>query len=392
VQPAPKVECPGELRLLALVIPYLHTLKGIFCLVISKFTVQYQLFRTRRPLYLILHTNYHMRAPHAILIPPSSLSPSPTYPTPSSSTASSSLLYSFQWRPAPLPSIAGAPAPPSGGPTARARGSGVGARGGRRRTRRGGRRWCGGRIRHDGKPPLLCLSALQRGRAPPPATPVEATTSSPAPLRSRIRSWRQCGDLVRAQGRLGVGGAGGGGAPARAAYGGSSSSAQHSLPQRIPRDAWRWALRWSWAARYGGAGAATEAGTEVEVEQGCRASEELGGGGQCWCIPYSWLSSAPRFPGGGNGGGHRGGARRRRTPPRLKLLFRRQDLFFRRAPSLPCFRLRACIDCPGRQVGSARGVAHAAYSGDPGAARDTQYVILPPDAGGKTVNVYWSAP
>jgi hypothetical protein len=62
---------------------------------------------------------------HSPLLPPSPHLPDAR--TPSSSTASSSLLCSLQWRPAPLPSIAGAPAPPSGGPRARARGSGFGA-------------------------------------------------------------------------------------------------------------------------------------------------------------------------------------------------------------------------------------------------------------------------
>jgi hypothetical protein len=48
---------------------------------------------------------------------------------------------------------------------------------------------------------------------------------------------------------------------------------------------------------------------------------------------------------------------------------------------LPCFRLRARIACPGRQVGSARRLAHAGtalYLGYPGAARDAQYALPSP--------------
>jgi hypothetical protein len=105
-------------------------------------------------------------------------------------------------------------------------------------------------------------------------------------------------------------------------------------------------------------------------------------------LPHARLAAAPPPPPNTpsptgsratRGGGHRGGAQQRR------------DLFFRRSPSLPislpCFRLRARIACPGRQVGSARGVAHAEttlYWGYPGAARNAQYALPSPGAGGKT--------
>jgi hypothetical protein len=74
----------------------LHTLKGNILPGHQNFAVQHEFSRTRGPLYLILQSNYHPRAPHVILI----FSPSfPPTPAPSSST-SSSLLYA-----PPLPSL-----------------------------------------------------------------------------------------------------------------------------------------------------------------------------------------------------------------------------------------------------------------------------------------------
>jgi hypothetical protein len=77
------------------------------------FTVQYQFSCTHHPLYLILHTNYHPRAPHVILLPPP-LS-SPHLPGAILHSTASSLLCSLRWRPTPPPSFAVAPAPPSDG-------------------------------------------------------------------------------------------------------------------------------------------------------------------------------------------------------------------------------------------------------------------------------------
>jgi hypothetical protein len=66
------------LRLSALVILQIHPLNRIFLLHHSDFTIPYQIFRTRHPLNLVLHTNYPMRGPLVILF----LSPSlPTPPT-----------------------------------------------------------------------------------------------------------------------------------------------------------------------------------------------------------------------------------------------------------------------------------------------------------------------
>jgi hypothetical protein len=71
------------LRLVALVILHLRYSKGNILPSHPKFAVQHQFFRTRHPLYLILHTNNHVWDPHVIhchLFTPSIsiLSPPPT--------------------------------------------------------------------------------------------------------------------------------------------------------------------------------------------------------------------------------------------------------------------------------------------------------------------------
>jgi hypothetical protein len=88
----------------------LHTLKGNILPGHQDFAVQHEFSRTRRPLYLILQSNYQSRPPHVILLfspPPSHLPrhhPPPHLP-PSSAT--------FQLRPTPsIPSLVRRPLRP----------------------------------------------------------------------------------------------------------------------------------------------------------------------------------------------------------------------------------------------------------------------------------------
>jgi hypothetical protein len=64
---------PLSLRLSALVILQIHTLKGIFLPHHPEFAVQYQFSRTRHPLYFIPYTNQLLRVPLIFFItqPPS---------------------------------------------------------------------------------------------------------------------------------------------------------------------------------------------------------------------------------------------------------------------------------------------------------------------------------
>jgi hypothetical protein len=68
------------------------SLRGIFLPHHPNFTVHYLFSRTHHPLYLILHTNYHPRAPRVILLPP-------PLSFPHLLDATSSLLCSLRWRP-----------------------------------------------------------------------------------------------------------------------------------------------------------------------------------------------------------------------------------------------------------------------------------------------------
>jgi hypothetical protein len=101
-------------RLSALVNLYIQPLKGVFLPRHQTFTVQYQFFHTRQPLYPKLHTNYQLLGPHVthththsspfFFSTSACLLCRPRFPsTPQSSHPPSFAPPSLYWRSSPLP-------------------------------------------------------------------------------------------------------------------------------------------------------------------------------------------------------------------------------------------------------------------------------------------------
>jgi hypothetical protein len=137
-------------RLVALVILYLHTLKQH-----------------------ILSSRQDSPVQHGF---PAPVTPYISYSIPTNNFGPHASYSSLPSHSLPLPNLLSVPRQSRAGRRRREQGTRWSSRAGRRRWRR--------TRRGAGSPTSLCLPVLQRGRTPPPATPVEATTSSPAPLPS----------------------------------------------------------------------------------------------------------------------------------------------------------------------------------------------------------------